>query len=935
MTKTSSTRRATDYRYPVRTAVLAACWLALIAWTTVATPAYAQTRGQPIAPTAEQLKLLESLSDEEREQLFKALTERGERPANEDLEFPGLVSPTDEDEALRRRLFGQEEEEEEVPRVEADDLLIVSLTLEDDIDPEQKLLVTEDPRLNRLLGSNTYKLDRFGVLTIPGVTSIPLAGLLAEEAASRIEAEPDLRFFEAEVILLPLAPTGTEALEPFGYELFENVPTTFAPVTNIPVPPNYIIGPGDTIRVQLFGNQNNEYSLIVDREGVINFPGIGPISVAGMGFAALRDEIQTRVREQMIGVQSSVTMGELRSIRIFILGEATLPGSYTVSGLSTVTNALFVSGGIKPIGSLRNIQLKRNGETVSRLDLYDLLLRGDTSGDARLEPGDVIFVPPVGPTVGAGGAVTRPAIYELRDETTAAELIEIAGGYKSEAYPEASHIERVRGDTGRTIVDVNMNEPAGKEARLRPGDTLTVPSILEQLEAAILLSGHVQRPGGREWHPGMRLTDLVPGISSLRPNADMRYLLIRREHPLEGRVEVLSADLSAAWREPGSENDPLLEPRDRVSVFDLEFGRAAVVQPLLNELQLYASTKHPYHEVGIGGRVKAPGQYPLETGMRVSDLLRAGGGLDEAAYELGAELARYDVVNGEYRETDLVNIDLAAVLDGNEDANVRLQAHDYVNIKEIPHWEDQDDIEILGEVLFPGIYPVRRGETLSSVLERAGGLTDLAFANGSIFIRDDLKQREREQIQTLARRLETDLAAFSLQTIQESAGAAQAFSIGQSLLTELRQTEPTGRLVIDIQRIMASPGDAVHDIIVKDGDRLLIPERTQEVTVLGEVQYATSHIYEPGMNREDYINRSGGLTARADSKRIYVVRANGSVIAESGSLWFRRHGGEDIRPGDTIVVPLDAARIAPLTLWTSVTQIIYNLAIAVAAVNSF
>jgi protein involved in polysaccharide export with SLBB domain len=511
----------------------------------------------------------------------------------------------------------------------------------------------------------------------------------------------------------------------------------------------------------------------------------------------------------------------------------------------------------------------------------------------------------------------------------------MAGGFTPAAYPAASQIERLRGDSGRTMVGVNLTTAEGAAARVRSGDTLTIHSIIDQLEDAVLLSGHVQRPGGHQWRQGMRLTDLIPGISSLRSNADMRYLLIRREHPLEGRIEIRSADLSAAWREPGSAVDPVLESRDQIHVFDLEHGRVAVVQPLLNELELHASAQYPFREVGIGGRVKAPGQYPLETGMRVSDLLRAGGGLDEAAYELDAELARYDVVDGEYRETELIDLDLAGLMAGNSEANVVLKAHDYVNIKEIPHWQDQDDIEILGEVRFPGTYPVRRGETLSSVLDRAGGLTDLAFADGSIFVREDLKEREREQIQTLARRLETDMAAFSLQTIQESASAAQAFSIGQSLLSELRQTQPTGRLVIDIKRIMASPGDVVHDIIVKEGDKLLIPERTQEVTVLGEVQYATSHIYQPGMQREDYISRSGGLTARADPKRIYVVRANGSVVAGSGSRWFQRGGAEDIRPGDTIVVPLDAARIAPLTLWTSVTQIIYNLAIAVAAVNSF
>src|SRR5690606_21784726 len=204
--------------------------------------------------------------------------------------------------------------------------------------------------------------------------------------------------------------------------------TTFAPATDVPVPADYIVGPGDTIEVQLIGNTKGRYSLVVGRDGQINFPELGPIAVAGRRFTEVRDDLEARVREQMIGTQASISIGELRSIRVFVLGDAQTPGSYTVSGLSTITNALFVSGGVKRIGSLRNIQLKRNGRTVTTLDLYDLLLRGDTSADVRLLPGDVIFVPPIGRTVSLVGEVRRPAIYELKDETTVSELLELGGG---------------------------------------------------------------------------------------------------------------------------------------------------------------------------------------------------------------------------------------------------------------------------------------------------------------------------------------------------------------------------------------------------------------------------------------------------------------------------------------------------------------------------
>ncbi len=433
----------------------------------------------------------------------------------------------------------------------------------------------------------------------------------------------------------------------------------------------------------------------------------------------------------------------------------------------------------------------------------------------------------------------------------------------------------------------------------------------------------------------MRLSDVLPSFDDLKPHADIHYVLIRREAPRDRAVSILSADLARALAGPKGAADIELAPRDRITVFDLEGGRDRIVAPLIDELRLQAKLNQPLQVVSVGGRIKAPGQYPLENGMRITDLIRAGGSLEDAAYSGGAELVRYTAIDGEYRQTELIDIDLAAVLRGDPSANLQLEPYDYLNIKELPQWRDQEEIEIGGEVRFPGRYPIKRGETLRSVLQRAGGLTELAFPEGSIFLREDLKKREQRQIEILASRMQTDIAVLALQATQAAVGAqsSQALSIGQSLLTELRNTQAVGRLVLNLEAIMASAPGSSADIVLKSGDRLLIPKKTQEVTVLGEVQTATSHLYQPGLTRDEYINLSGGTTQKADAKRIYVVRASGSVVASSNG-WFKRSGAQ-MRPGDTIVVPLDAERMRPLPLWTAVTQIVYNLAIAAAAVSSF
>jgi protein involved in polysaccharide export with SLBB domain len=784
---------------------------------------------------------------------------------------------------------------------------------------------------------NPFRLDANGQLRILGVAPIPLAGLTEVQATERLIRDPVLRDFNVKLTLLPLEKLDAEALKPFGYDLFAGVPSTFAPVTDVPVPSEYVVGPGDRLEVQLIGNTKGRHSLVVNRDGRVNFPELGPIAVSGLRFEEAKARIEARVNEQMIGTTAVVSIGDLRSIRVFVLGEAERPGSYTVSGLATITNALFASGGVRPIGSLRNIQLKRNGRLVQRLDLYELLLNGDTSADVRLLPGDVIFIPPVGSTVGVTGEIRRPAIYELKGESTAADLLHLGGGLTPAADPALARIERIDERRDRVVVDVNLTDPQGRMSRLKSGDVMTIPGTRPTFRNAVQLGGQVHRPGTHQFRNGLRLTDLIPSIDELRPNADLHYVLIRREQPGTRRIQAFSADLEQAWLAPNSDANPLLAARDQVFVFDVETGRRQYLEPILEALRLQAVSSEPTRVVRVTGRVRAVGEYPLEPGMTVSDLIRAGGGLSEQAFGGDAELARYEVRDGQSRRTEVIRIDLARVLAGDAAADLVLRPFDTLVVKEISEWSQQEFVRLEGEVRFPGEYPIARGETLRSVIARAGGLTSLAFVQGSVFTRETLKERERQQIQVLADRLRQDLSSLALQSAQSGGpGANQAnetLAVGQTLLADLESAEPVGRLVIDLERVLAAEPGSSDDVILRGGDRLRIPKRSQEVTVIGEVQNSTSHLFDPGLARDDYLRMSGGTTQKADDRRIYVVRANGSIEAGGGSRWFRQNG--EIRPGDTIVVPLDAERMRPLPMWQAVTSILFNLAVAVAAVNSF
>lgn len=814
-------------------------------------------------------------------------------------------------------------------------------------------------------------------------------------------------------------------LKPFGYSLFAGEPTTFAPVSDVPIPSDYVLGPGDTLSIQLYGKETVSLNLTLNRQGNIDIPKLGPINVAGQSFSEAKNLISNIIQERKIGVKASISMGELRSIRIFVLGEAYRAASYTLSSLSTVTQALYAAGGISDIGSLRNIQVKRRGEVIANLDLYQLLLKGDTSGDINLMAGDVVFIPTVGATIGVKGEVNRPAIYELKNEANIGDVIGLAGGAKATAYKQVGKIERINKSGLRSVISVNL--ATEKNKKVVNGDTIEVASVLSTIEKSLILKGHVQRAGIYGWHENIRLSDILQSINDFKAQPDLEYILVTRKNSASGQLtshsinfskyieskdtssdfvlnpedtiyvfnkqrnrseslvpllDILKAQtkfadlakivsINGAVRNPGeyplTENATVydllnaamgytekselrfallarkdqrlhtnvtyidltndtaknvsLAPLDRLFLFDRSEPRTELLAELIAELRQQADKSKAQHIVTISGDVHFPGEYPYVLNMTSRELINLAGGLKESSYLVNADLVRFSHDGVKKAETSHQNINLAD--------DFLLKSLDTLHIKRIPDWQEKRTVKLAGEVVFPGTYVLQKGETLVNVINRAGGLTVEADAAAAIFTREALKRQEAEKIAHLQEQLESETAQISITNDGDSGSGDLAES--SELLQKLSVAEAVGRLVIDLPYLLQN--ESLKYIRLDDGDALYIPKKRESISVIGEVQYATSHLYKSNLDLYDYIERSGGLKTRADEKKIYIIKADGSVRLASNSNWFSNQS-DILAAGDTIVIPLDLEYKDGLTLWSAVTQIIYNSAVAVAAIGS-
>ena len=782
------------------------------------------------------------------------------------------------------------------------------------------------------LGVNVRALDPLGELERMGILDGNGELIIPEDDDAELETE----FAEfTEERIRSVVPDREEAIEPFGYNLFAGVPSTFAPATDIPVPPNYIVGPGDTVVLQMYGQRNTRYELAVSREGVMQFPEIGPLNVSGLSFEEMRQLVQQTVANTLIGQEVTVSMGALRSIQIFVLGEAYQPGIYTVSSLATVTNALFFSGGVSELGSLRNIQLIRDGQVITEMDLYDLLISGDTSADARLQPNDVIFIPTVGRTVGISGQVRRPAIFELDGEDTIGDVLALAGGVMPTAFPLLAHVERINQLGQREIFDVNLSDQAGLTSTVRDGDLLHVDPILDQIDSGVAIYGHVYRPGIFAWRQGMRISDILDQ-DDFRPSPDLQYALLVREIFPSRNIEVHQVNLQQVLQEPGGLEDMNLQTRDRLLVFgenslENRLDRRLLIYPVIQSLR-YQSEQNDFRKVvGVTGGVRSPGDYPLIENMTVEDLLEAAGGAAEYADMNQAELSRF--VNT--REQGIILETIVLNLTDQLSLNSMVQPLDQLNIRQLPNWGELETVFIGGEVSSPGTYIIGRDDRLSELIERAGGVTQYADPDAGIFLREELRRNEQALLDDFNRQLSRNILNASLTTTGQLQDERVNLDVMNELLNEIENAQPTGRLVVNLPEILAGNPDA--DVILRDGDQLIIPRTRQEISVIGEVQLPTSHLFSKELDVEDYIGLSGGLNSNADEENIFIIRANGQVVpySQAQGSWFSfQDESFTLKSGDSIVIPFDADFRDPLITWMSISTVMFNLATTVLALQS-
>ena len=730
-----------------------------------------------------------------------------------------------------------------------------------------------------------------------------------------------------------------ERLLPFGYSSFdgENLRQKYYPQlrsTNSAFPANYKIGPGDLLEIHLYGQKDDQYSLAIGTGGVLNFPEIGPINIfeKGHSFENLQNLIKERVSQKFGGgVQVFVGMGGLRQIRVFLAGEFKEPGQILVYAGSSLSNLLMDCGGVTEIASLRTLTLKRKGSEDQVLDLYDLLLRGDFL-DATLEEGDIVFLPTVKSRAWVGGEVLRPAIYEFARDSSLADVIGLSGGVTNKARASLIRLYRAKGEDGFVgLKTLDLNTDSAFE--ISNGDRIEVGKISERNFMALTVEGEVEHPGNHEWFDGQRISDVLRSRAFYTEDADLNYALVRRKG-FSGRVSIFAFSPNEVLEGIDSKENIVLSPSDKIIILSRSdrSKRSRAIRPLLEELQFEGKPGRGVPSVSVNGMIHFPGEYPYALNMTLGDLINAGGGMTGAAYMLSCELSRQSVDFNSSNPSALIlhsNLSLLST----DDLDTVLMPKDVLSIKPIPSWTEEQTVQLRGEVRFPGTFIIQKNEKLNDVIERAGGFTDHAFLRGAVFTRLNLIKREQEQKEKLITQLESDLANVSL-SATTSASAAKAKAVADGLLARLKNNVPQGRLVIDLEKQAHKEND--QSIILRHGDNLFVPGTPFEISVMGEVQFATSHLFDPKLGMKDYIQRSGGFSANADEGRVFAVKANGSVLTKANTGWFKTSkSGGNLEAGDVIVVPINLEKGMWLETLTSGSQVVYQLAVAAAAVNSF
>lgn len=654
----------------------------------------------------------------------------------------------------------------------------------------------------------------------------------------------------------------------FGHNLFRNTNLSFEPSANLATPISYRLGPGDEVIIDIWGASENTIRQTISPEGDIQVKDLGPVHLNGMTVKEANQYLQREFSKIYSGIggnepnsQIRLTLGDTRTIQVNIMGEVSVPGTYSLSAFSTVFHALYRAGGVNKIGSLRGIKLVRNGKTIENLDVYEFIMKGKMNDDIRLQEGDVIIVNPYESLVEIVGKVKRPMYYEMKPTETVANLLEYAGGFTGDSYKKAIRLIR---KSGREHQVFNVDEMDYSVFRLDDGDLVTVDAVLDRFENKVEISGAVYRSGLYQLDGEVNtVKQLIKKAEGLRGDAFLNRVLLDREHE-DLSHEVIAIDLNGLLN--GTVADIPLQKDDHLYI------------PSVNDLK-------EEETVSIYGEVLNPGTFLYSDKMTIEDLVVQAGGLREAAATTRVSVTRRikdpksTAYSSKLAETFAFDIKDGLVIG---DADFYLQPFDMVQIRRSPAYKVQRTVSVSGEVLFSGSYALlKKNERLSDLIKRAGGITPDAYIKGGRLIRrmnDEERRRERD----------------ALRTARNGEGK-DSISVAKLAITE------TYTVGIDMEKALANPGSD-YDVVLREGDVIYIPEFVNTVKISGSVMYPNTVAWEKGAKLKHYINMAGGYGNMAKKKKAYIIYLNGTVARA------RRGDSQLIQPGCEIVVPSKAEK---------------------------
>ena len=726
----------------------------------------------------------------------------------------------------------------------------------------------------------------------------------------------------------------------YGDSLFRVVPSTFAPMRQTPVPSNYVLGPGDQLVIRIWGQINFNSQVTVDRSGSIYLPQVGEVHVAGLQYSQVQQHLHDALARVYKNYNLDVELGQLRAIQVFVVGQARRPGTYTLSSLSTLVDAVFATGGPSVQGSLRDIQLKRNGQTITDFDLYDLLLHGDKSKDVPLLAGDVIYIPPVGPQVAIAGSVRNPAIYELKGSTTIGYALSFAGGLSSTASLSRASLERINAHRDRTAVDVSLSGP-GLETELLQGDILQVIPISPQFQKTVTLRGNVADPGRFAWHPGMKLSDILPDSKSLitrdywqrrnqlgipGPEFKPQYTVNPDFFPGAGTSAGDTA-AAAATAAGSSSSNPASAPSSAASGLNPTNSRTAANTAPANTAG--RSALGAEEQAGFAGGI--PPRPRLNISLPVP--------------EIDWSYAVIERMDPQTLATSLVPFNPGnLVLDHDPSQDLLLEPGDVITIFSqmdisVPQAQRTKYVRLEGEFKQSGIYSVRPGETLRELVGRAGGLTPDAYLFGSDFTRESTRVIQQQRLDDYLQQLELEIdrstvasAAGAINPLDAAAANGEA-AAAQALVAKFHTLRASGRIVLNVPS-NASGIAEIPNLPLEDGDTFTVPPRPSTVSVVGAVYNENAFLYQSSQPVGSYLRLAGGATKDADGKQAFIIRADGSVLSRHAQRGVFGNGFDETRlnPGDTIVIPEKVPRATALRNINNLSQIFSQLALGAASI---